>query len=200
MLARDWYYNERSRIGLDSAVASIYDRHDDSDLRARAALKRLGVQKGWRVADIGCGNGVLATEAALMGAEVDAIAAASMISGYRHNNGLGEVVVDTDLMRMAMEQARGMAARDKLDRAAGREFNTRVASLGFDARGAVENVSAGYHTLAEAFSGWRDSPPHRANMLANGVNRLGIAAVYAPQSKYKVFWALILAAKSDSKA
>ncbi len=73
MLARDWYYNERRRIGLDSAVASIYDRHDDSDLRARAALAMLGVQKGWRVADIGCGNGVLATEAALMGAEVDAI-------------------------------------------------------------------------------------------------------------------------------
>jgi 2-polyprenyl-3-methyl-5-hydroxy-6-metoxy-1,4-benzoquinol methylase len=73
MLARDWYYNERSRIGLVSAVASIYDRHDDSDLRAREALKMLGVQKGWRVADIGCGNGVLATEAALMGAEVDAV-------------------------------------------------------------------------------------------------------------------------------
>ena len=31
------------------------------------------LQRGWRVADIGCGNGVLATEAALMGAEVDAI-------------------------------------------------------------------------------------------------------------------------------
>src|SRR5262249_10957354 len=73
MLARDWYYNERGRIGLEPAVAAIYDGHDDSDLRARAALKMLGVQKGWRVADIGCGNGVLATEAALIGAEVDAI-------------------------------------------------------------------------------------------------------------------------------
>jgi 2-polyprenyl-3-methyl-5-hydroxy-6-metoxy-1,4-benzoquinol methylase len=73
MLARDWYYNERGRIGIEPAVASIYDRHDDSDLRARAALTMLGVQQGWRVADIGCGNGVLATEAALMGAEVDAV-------------------------------------------------------------------------------------------------------------------------------
>ena len=25
MLARDWYYNERRLIGLDSAVASIYE-------------------------------------------------------------------------------------------------------------------------------------------------------------------------------
>ena len=73
MLARDWYYNERNRMGIEPAVASIYDGHDDADLRARAALKMLGVQRGWRIADIGCGNGVLATEAALMGAEVDAI-------------------------------------------------------------------------------------------------------------------------------
>ena len=73
MLARDWYYNERGRIGLEPAVASIYGSDDDGDLRARAALQMLGVKKGWRIADIGCGNGVLATEAALMGAEVDAI-------------------------------------------------------------------------------------------------------------------------------
>lgn len=73
MLARDWYYNERGRIGLEPAVASIYGSDDDGDLRARAALRMLGVKKGWRIADIGCGNGVLATEAALMGAEVDAI-------------------------------------------------------------------------------------------------------------------------------
>jgi 2-polyprenyl-3-methyl-5-hydroxy-6-metoxy-1,4-benzoquinol methylase len=73
MLARDWYYNERGRIGLEPAVASIYGSDDDGDLRARAALNMLGVKKGWRIADIGCGIGVLATEAALMGAEVDAI-------------------------------------------------------------------------------------------------------------------------------
>jgi hypothetical protein len=30
-------------------------------------------------------------------------------------------------------------------------------------------------------------------MLNGRVTRMGIAAVYAPKSKYKVFWALILA-------
>ena len=127
------------------------------------------------------------------GAQVDADAAASMISGYRQNNMLGAVTVDPTLMRLADEQTRAMVARDKLDHNVGRAFRDRMTASGFDAKIAVENVSAGYHTLAEAFSGWRDSPPHKANMLKGGVTRMGIAAVYAPNSKYKVFWTLIFA-------
>ena len=73
MLSRDWYYTERRRVGIDSAVAALYDRHDNSDSRAHAALTMLGLKAGWRIADIGCGNGVLSCEAAAMGAEVDAI-------------------------------------------------------------------------------------------------------------------------------
>ena len=43
-------------------------------------------------------------------------------------------------------------------------FKTRITRSGFDAKVAAENISAGYHTIAEAFSGWRDSPHHRANI------------------------------------
>lgn len=136
---------------------------------------------------------------AAAGAELDANVAASMISGYRQNNGLAAVEVDPGLMKLAQEQARAMAAKDKLDHNVGRDFKSRISSSGFDAKVAVENISAGYHTLAEAFSGWRDSPPHRANMLNKGVNRMGIAAIYSPNSKYKVFWALILAAPDDKR-
>ena len=116
-----------------------------------------------------------------------------MISGYRANNGLGEVTLDPQLMRMADAQARAMAGRDKIDHSLGGPFKERIKQSGYDAKAAVENISAGYHTLAEAFSGWRDSPPHRANMLKGGVTKLGIAASYAPNTKYKVFWTLILA-------
>jgi uncharacterized protein YkwD len=130
-------------------------------------------------------------------ATLDASAAQSMISGYRANNGLGPVTIDPELMALAAEQARTMAARDKLDHDVGRPFQDRIQRSGFDASVAVENISAGYHTLAEAFSGWRDSPPHRANMLNNHVTKMGIAAAYSPQSKYKVFWSLILAAPDE---
>src|SRR5690242_267052 len=132
-------------------------------------------------------------------AKLDADAAQSMISGYRQNNGLTAVSLDPDLMRLASEQAHVMAARDKLDHSVSRPFQERIKRSGFDAKVAAENISAGYHTLAEAFSGWRDSPPHRANMLLNGATRMGIAAVYAPKSKYKVFWSLILAAPDDRR-
>jgi uncharacterized protein YkwD len=127
------------------------------------------------------------------GARLDSTAAASMISLYRQNNGLGSVVVDPELMHLAEAQSTAMASRNKLDHDVTAPLAKRLNASGYPANVAVENVSAGYHTLAEAFSGWRDSPPHRANMLKSGVTKLGIAASYAPNTKYKVFWTLILA-------
>ena len=129
------------------------------------------------------------------GATLDPQAAASMISQYRQNNGLGAVAVDPDLMRLAEDQSMSMAKKNKLDHDVKAPLAKRLNSSGYPATLAVENVSAGYHTLAEAFSGWRDSPPHRANMLKSGVTKIGIAASYAPNTKYKVFWTLILAAR-----
>jgi len=133
------------------------------------------------------------------GAQLDAAAAASMISGYRSNNGLPAVTLDPELTRLAEAQAALMAKRDKLDHNAGKPFVVRLKASGYDAKRAAENIGAGYHTLAEAFSGWRDSAPHRANMLLAGATRIGIAAVYTPASKYKVYWALILAEPDEKK-
>ena len=127
------------------------------------------------------------------GARLDSQAAASMISLYRQNNGLGAVAVDPALMKLAEAQSQAMASRNKLDHDVKAPLTRRLSAAGYPANVAVENVSAGYHTLAEAFSGWRDSPPHRENMLKSGVTNLGIAASYAPNTKYKVFWTLILA-------
>ena len=116
-----------------------------------------------------------------------------MISQYRQNNGLGAVEIDPALIKLAEQQSLAMAVANKMDHDVKAPLAKRLNGAGYPATLAVENVSAGYHTLAEAFSGWRDSPPHKANMLKNGVTKLGIAASYAPNTKYKVFWTLIMA-------
>jgi uncharacterized protein YkwD len=127
------------------------------------------------------------------GAQLDVAAAASMISGYRANKGLPAVTLHPALTQMAQAQAEIMAKRDKLEHNVKTPFVKRLKAAGYDAKTAAENIGAGYHTLAEAFSGWRDSKPHDANMLLAGATRIGIAAVYTPASKYKVYWTLILA-------
>lgn len=128
------------------------------------------------------------------GAEVNVAAATTLISDYRRANGLPAVTADPALTEMARDQARRMASIDRLTHdPGGRGFVERLKASRFSAARAAENVGAGYHTLAEAFSGWRDSPSHNKNMLLPGATRFGIATAYAPASKYKVFWALILA-------
>lgn len=134
------------------------------------------------------------------GVVLDAAEAAKMISGFRTHEGLPPVTLDPELMRMAQAQAEQMARRDRLDHNVGKSFKRRLKASGFDAARGAENIGAGYHTLAEAFSGWRNSTPHRANMLLPDATRMGIAAVYAPQSKYKVFWSLELAQPDGPKS
>src|SRR3984893_11000041 len=119
-------------------------------------------------------------------AQVDAAMAASMISGYRTNNGLTAVTLDPELMKLAEAQVQAMASRDTLSHHVARSFHDRLRGGGYRARAAAENVGAGYHTLAQAFSGWRDSPPHRDNLVLKGAARLGLAAAHAPKTQYKV--------------
>ena len=134
------------------------------------------------------------------GETLDEAAAASMISDYRAKNGLPAVILDPALTDLARAKAQEMAKRDKLDRNEKKKpFLQSLRKEGYLAKAAAENVGAGYHTLAEAFSGWRDSKPHNANMLLPGATRMGIAAVYTPKSKYKVYWTLILAEPEQIK-
>ena len=123
---------------------------------------------------------------------VDAAAAASMISGYRSNNGLGAVTVDPELMRMAAEQARAMAAHDKMDHDIGRPFQERIRNSPFAGASRSRIFPPATTRLPRRSPAGAIRRRTSANMLNRGVTRLGIAAAFAAGSKYKVFWALIL--------
>jgi uncharacterized protein YkwD len=123
------------------------------------------------------------------GASIDAAQARAMISAYRINAGLPALRLDAGLQAAAAREAEAMAAADRPG--SSDAVKQRLAAAGLARPEA--NLSAGYRTLAEAFSGWRDSPPHDRVMKASGATRMGIATAYAPGSKYKVYWALVLA-------
>ena len=117
--------------------------------------------------------------------------AQAAISRYRAEHGLPPVTPDPKLMRLAAEQANAMARAGVLDHDIARPFQVRIVSYGPEV--AVENIAAGTKTFATTLDIWQHSPGHDANLRKAGVTRFGIASAEAPDSKYKIFWALIMA-------
>ncbi len=125
-------------------------------------------------------------------AQLNAPAARDLINGYRRNNGLGPLELHPALMAEAARQADAMATKGDIAVGARRDIKARLASAGLNAGTVRESVSAGYFTIADAFSGWRGSPNHDATLkLANG-RRLGVAAVHRPGSRHNIYWAMIV--------
>jgi Cysteine-rich secretory protein family len=118
------------------------------------------------------------------------------LNAIRRENGLGELVQDTVLLQLAVDQAFLMARYDVLSHevTGNNAFRRRMIRSGYGAP-AGENLSAGRPTLAAAIKGWMNSPDHRENMLNPGRARFGIAAArVAPErkSRYGIYWALML--------
>ncbi|SNY90848.1 Cysteine-rich secretory protein family protein [Cohaesibacter sp. ES.047] len=128
-------------------------------------------------------------------AKVDPQAALELVNAYRKRNGLGTLTLSPRLAAAAQEQSDAMASSGRVDHALSKNQTLikRLGRAGYDPVLATENIGAGYWSLAEAFSGWRDSRRHNLNMLKKGVTEMGIATSYRENVKYKVFWTLILA-------
>ena len=126
------------------------------------------------------------------GRAVDPASSLGMINHYRANSGLPALVWDPTLARIAQAQVDGMAAADRVHSTEEARLDQELAGAGIPYASFLANFSAGYRTFAEAFSGWRESKVHDATMRAPRATRVGLATAYAPNSKYKVFWTLVV--------
>ena len=160
-------------------------------------LSRLGaiVLLGSLLAVGGCGGPTILPDADNLTSPVilDENAAAAAISRYRASHGLGPVVLDSSLIRAASYQAESNARAGKLSHEIGGTFDSRMARAGFGRSFAAENLSAGSNTFDEVLARWKASSEHNKNMLMPQLKRIGIARVDAPGTRYKRFWALVLA-------
>ncbi|MCP1535213.1 CAP domain-containing protein [Methylorubrum extorquens] len=124
---------------------------------------------------------------------LDEQAAAAAISRYRAQHGLSAVVIDSRLITAASFQAQANARAGRLSHEIAGSFDSRMAGAGFGRRYASENLSAGSETFDQVLSRWKASPEHNRNMLMPQLRRVGIARFDAPGTRYKRFWALVMA-------
>ena len=114
--------------------------------------------------------------------------AARQVSAYRRSHGLGPVSVDARLNEAAEEQARAVARAGRLSHG---DFAGRMSR--YDVAAAAENLAMGSSTVGGAMTQWRQSPHHNANLLKEGMTRIGFARAQTMGRGHNNYWALVLA-------
>ena len=133
---------------------------------------------------------LLAFAAALAHAAEDM---ADTVSRYRREHGLSSVKTDPQLTAVAEQQAKAMAASGIMDHDVAGPFASRIS--GVHAGMAAENIAAGTKTWDETFRMWQNSPGHNANLLQSRADSVGFAVARNEQTRYKTFWAMVIAEK-----
>src|SRR5215510_6669906 len=139
---------------------------------------------------------ILAITASLAHAE-DMKDLADAISRYRQEHGLSAVKTDPQLTAIAERQAKAMAESGIMDHSVAGSFSSRVA--GAHTGEAAENIAAGTKTWPDTFRSWQKSPGHNANLLQARADSVGIAVARNEQTRYKTYWAMVIADKSPKK-
>ncbi len=121
---------------------------------------------------------------------------AELISSFRLKHGEVRVVRDATLDRIAMDQARAMAAKDDLSHETLGPFNRRIAPAG--AGRAAENIAYGYDNFEKTLGQWIDSSGHRKNLLLHNASRIGIASAKNASGK-RTYWAMEIAGDYEPK-
>ncbi|MBR4541985.1 MAG: CAP domain-containing protein, partial [Lachnospiraceae bacterium] len=106
--------------------------------------------------------------------------------------GLGELVYDYELEKVAMQRAAEIAIYWDHTRPDGSSTWSAYSDLGYATGAKGENIAAGYANANSAFVGWREDNDkysgqgHRRNMLGSGFKAIGIACVTVNGTKYWV--------------
>jgi uncharacterized protein YkwD len=121
---------------------------------------------------------------------------AEMISNFRIKHGEGRVTSDATLDRIALEQAKAMAAKNTLDHEVLGSFSSRISPAGAGRAG--ENIAYGYDSFEKTLDQWINSPEHRRNLLLHNATRIGVASV-KNETSHRTYWAMEIAGDYSSR-
>lgn len=126
------------------------------------------------------------------GSALDPTSATEIINAYRQREGLTPLAWDAGLASIAQAAAASLAARGDLQDGGKGDLDRALAMGGFSPRVVRRSVSGGYHSFADAFSGWRGAPMHDAVLRAKGGRLFAIAAHAQPGSRHRVYWVMLV--------
>lgn len=126
------------------------------------------------------------------------IAFLTQINSYRVGKGLPKLHVSIALTRASDAHSKDMAAHDKMqhDSFNGTTWDARVKSYYNYNTYIGENVAYGYVTGVDVFGGWKNSPPHNANMLGTNYTVIGIARAQASNGTW--YWTTDFGGQTDA--
>ncbi len=126
------------------------------------------------------------------------------INKIRRQFGKAELIDNEILTQTAAAYARQLAQRHHLDHkdTQGRGPDARVEERGYRWKYVAENLAAGQLTPAEVVQDWLDSPPHRAALLSDHPEQLGVAylrsKVSLREDPHLTYWVALFAKPQHS--
>jgi uncharacterized protein YkwD len=122
--------------------------------------------------------------------------ALGLVNEYRLSKGLPALSLESHATAAAAILAKDMANHDQMSHLGpnGADLQKRLTMSGYRFKVAAENVSVGQRSFAQIVEGWKQSPPHSRNLLLADAKHMGIAYEYKPDTKYKTYWTLVVAA------
>jgi Cysteine-rich secretory protein family len=129
------------------------------------------------------------------GARLDPITTAEIINAYRANHGLLPLKWEPGLVQLAQNEAKALADKGEVREIPGSTLDAALKMQGFAPERVLRSFTGGYHSFADAFSGWRGARHHDGVLKMKDGQSFGLAAIARPNSRHRVYWVLLVAGR-----
>ncbi len=112
-----------------------------------------------------------------------------LINEFRAQQGKGALRLNDQLQQAAQSHSDYMANHNCFEHQCAGEANpkSRISATGYRARSYGENICAGYKSAQRAVEAWKNSPPHRKNLLGDYAD-MGCGYAYRADTHFKSYW------------
>ncbi len=124
-----------------------------------------------------------------------------LINDKRYELGQTELVTNTLLMQAAEAHSQDMADNNYLEHKdhKGGRAGERLTKVGYRWKYWGEVIAGGTASPRETFEGWMKSPRHKAVLLDEVYEEIGLGFVYDDTTKYHNFWTVVLTIPKDER-